>query len=210
LWAAQTTTAAERKQVVRLLLERVEVDVQGQSEQVDVTIHWAGGFISRQVLVRTVQRYQQLADYQRLCARIDELRAAGKSLAEVATILNAEGYHPAKRAERFTGGMVGGLLTRRCQGEGGQRQAVANLLTAQEWLLGDLARYLGMPQATLHRWRKAGWVRGRKLVVAGGQWALWASGAERRRLSRLRRHQQRHPNQDPPAELTTPESPETK
>jgi DNA invertase Pin-like site-specific DNA recombinase len=208
LWQADTTTAADRKRVVRLLVERVEVGVQGQSEQVEVAIHWAGGCVSRHRLVRSVQRYEQLADYQRLCARMDELRAAGKSMAEVAHCLNEEGYHPPRRAERFSGGMVAGFLARRHRAAGEQRtQEVAPILDKEEWLLGDLARHLGMPPATLHRWRKAGWVRARKLAVAGGPWALWASGAERHRLGRLRRHQQGKPNQAPPADLTTPELP---
>jgi hypothetical protein len=62
LWEADTTTAQDRKNVVRLLIDRVEVDVQGQTEQVDVAIHWAGGFVSRHRLTRTVNRYEQLAD----------------------------------------------------------------------------------------------------------------------------------------------------
>ena len=52
-----------------------------------------------------------------------------------------------------------------------------------EWLLAELARYLGMPQTTLHRWRKAGWVRARKLAVPGGLWAVLATGPERMRLT---------------------------
>ena len=77
-----------------------------------------------------------------------------------------------------------------------------------EWLLGELARHLGIPVVTLHRWRKGGWVRARKLEV--GLWAVWASGTERRRLTRLRRFQQTNPNQPIPEELTTPSVPDTK
>ena len=43
LWRAATTTAAERKQIARLLLERVEVTVAGVSENAEVVCHWAGG-----------------------------------------------------------------------------------------------------------------------------------------------------------------------
>jgi DNA invertase Pin-like site-specific DNA recombinase len=204
LWHAESTTAADRQRVVRLLIERVEVQVQGQTEQVEVAIHWAGGGVTRHRLVRPVQRYEQLAEYPRLCARLAELRAEGKSMAEVARRLNEEGFHPPKQVERFTGGMVAGLLAR--QGEGGARRRgeVSALLEKGEWLVGDLARHLGMPPVTLHRWRKAGWVRGRKLPVPGGPWALLASGPERRRLGRLRRFQRENPNQPIPAELTTP------
>jgi DNA invertase Pin-like site-specific DNA recombinase len=204
LWGAETTTAADRQRLVRLLVEKVEVEVQGQSEQVKVAIHWSGGSVSRHDLVRGVQRYEQLADYPRLCARVDELRAAGKSMEEVAGCLNAEGFRPPKRVERFTGGMVSGFLERRC-GKG-----ACGLLRRGEWLLGELARHLGVPAVTLHSWRKRGWVRARKLAVPGGLWAIWATGAERRRLGRLRRYQQVKSNQPIPEELTTPNIPEAK
>jgi DNA invertase Pin-like site-specific DNA recombinase len=210
LWYAESTTAADRQRLVRLLIERIAVDVQGQSEQVKLVITWSGGFVSRHEMVRSVQRYEQLADYPRLCARVEELRAAGKSMDEVAQCLNGEGFHPPKRVERFTGGMVAGFLARKYERAGGQRGlVVARALKKGEWLLGDLARHLGMPAATLHHWRKLGWVGARKLRVAGGLWAIRASGPERRRLARLRRYQQRKPNQAIPADLTTPQAAET-
>jgi DNA invertase Pin-like site-specific DNA recombinase len=209
LWGADSTTAADRKKVVRLLIDRVEVDVQGQSEQVAVAIHWAGGFTSRHRLRRTVNRYEQLADYPRLRARVEELRRQGKSMQEAANSLNAEGFHPPKRAERFTGGMVGGFLARFCQkdtSKGGRR--IRQHLKKGEWLLGELARHLGMPATTLHRWRRAGWLLARKLEVPGGQWAIMASGKEGRRLAQLRHYQAKHPNQPIPANLTTPTTPQ--
>ena len=197
--------------MVRLLVERVVVQVQGQTDQVDVAIHWVGGSQTRHRLVRTVGGYRQLADYPRLCARLAELRAEGQSLEDVARRLNAEGFHPPKRVERFTGGMVWGMLTRQCEGASRSRAAeVAAHLEEGEWLLGELARFLGMPPATLHRWRKAGWVRARKLAVAGGLWAIRATGPERRRLEKLRRFQKAKPNQPIPAKLTTPQRAEKK
>jgi len=187
------------------------VAVQGQSEQVELAIHWAGGFVSQHQLLRGVQRYEQLADYPRLLARIEELRQQGKSLAEVACCLTAEGFHPPKRVKRFTGGMVGGFLARFCQkGSSHWADKARAELEKGEWLLGDLARHLGMPATTLHHWRKVGWVRARKLAVSGGLWAIRASGEERRRLARLRRYQQRKPNQPIPVELTTPQGTERK
>ncbi len=206
LWQAKDTTPADRQRLVRMSIERMRVDVQGDSERVKLAITWSGGFVSEHELVRTVQRYEQLLDYPRLCARLEELRAEGKSMDEAARRLNAEGFHPPKRVERFTGGMVAGFLARKYERAGqGQGGPAAQALKKGEWLLGDLARHLGMPAATLHHWRKLGWVQARKLGVAGGPWAIGASGAERRRLARLRRHQQAKPNQAIPADLTTPQ-----
>jgi hypothetical protein len=205
LWSAASTTPADRQRLVRMLVERVVVTVRGSSEQVEVAITWSGGSVSQHELVRPVQRYEQLADYPRLRARIDQLRGSGQSMAEVAAVLNAEGFRPPKRVARFTGGMVAGFLARQCARGGPDRgERVARALRAGEWLLGDLARHLGIPSATLHHWREAGWVQARKLPVAGGWWAIVATGAERRRLTRLRRHRQTKPNQEIPEDLKTP------
>lgn len=211
LWHADTTTAAERHRLIRFLIEQIEVGVQGESDQVEVAIRWAGGFVSQHPLARAVQRYEQLADYSRLRARIDELRAAGKSMAAVAECLNQEGFRPPKRATRFTSGMVAGFLAK--GGRSGPRPAalsVTGLLHKGEWLLTDLARHLGMPSATLHRWRKVGWVHARKLPVPGGHWALWADASELKRLTRLRRHHRARRDQPIPTELTTPKARKTK
>jgi hypothetical protein len=211
LWHADTTTAAERQRLVRFLIEQIEVGVQGATDRVEVAIRWAGGFVSRHALARAVQRYDQLADYPRLRGRIVELRAAGKSMAAVAECLNQEGFRPPKRATRFTGSMVAGFLAK--GGRSGPRPvalSAGGLLHKGEWLLTDLARHLGMPSATLHRWRKVGWVHARKLPVPGGHWALWADAAELKRLARLRGHHRARRDQPLPAELTTPKARKTK
>ncbi len=205
LWHADTTTAGERQRLVRFLIEQIEVGVQGETDQVEVAIRWAGGFVSHHSLARAVQRYEQLADYRRLRARIAELRAAGKSMTAVAECLNAEGFHPPKRAPRFNKAMVAGFLAK--DGRSGPRPvglSAAGLLQRGEWLLTDLARHLGMPSGTLHRWRKVGWVHARKLPVAGGHWALWADAVELKRLARLRGHHRARRDLPIPAELTTP------
>jgi DNA invertase Pin-like site-specific DNA recombinase len=207
LWSSESTTPVDRQRLVRLLVERIEVAVQGQSEQVKLTITWCGGFISRHTFARSVRSYEQLADYPRLSDRIEALRRQGHSMAEVANDLNAEGFLPPRRVTRFTGGMVAGLLARKYAKAGASHdQRLAQSLRKGEWLLGDLARHLGMPAATLHHWRKAGWLRARKLPGSAGLWAIAASGPERRRLARLRRHQQSKPNQEIPKGLTTPTS----
>jgi hypothetical protein len=187
LWQATGTTAADRQRIVRLLIEEVVVGVRGASERVDVTLRWAGGECSRHELVRPVQRYEQMADYGRLSSRIDELRTEGLTRAEIAVRLNEEGFRPPKRCATFNVGMVTRLLAQ--GGRSGPRPRSLGegaLLQADEWLLSDLARRLGMPQATLHRWIRVGWVEARKLATPGGQWVIWADADERERMTRLR------------------------
>ena len=207
LWQAPATTSADRQRIVRLLVKEVVVTVRGESERVDVTIHWAGGFDSSHELVRPVQRYQQLADYGRLLNRIDELRQGGQTLAAVAAQLNREGFHPPKRSASFTSAILTGLLAKR--GRTGPRpRAVAEpgVLGEHEWLLRDLARKLAMPQATLHRWVRVGWVHARKLPTPGGHWVIWADADELDRMSRLRTCPRGWSDEPVVAQLTKPKA----
>ena len=207
LWQAPGTTAADRQRIVRLLVEEVVVAVQGDSERVDVTIRWAGGCGSRHELVRPVRRYEQLADYGHLLIRIDELRQDGLTLAEVAVRLNAEGFRPPKRSATFNSGIVTRLLAK--GGRSGPRPhalADGQLLSRHEWLLSDLARHLGMPQATLHRWIRVGWVQARKLSTPGGHWAIWADADELDRMTRLRNCPRGWSEESILAELTKPKA----
>jgi DNA invertase Pin-like site-specific DNA recombinase len=187
LWHAATTSWAERQEIARLLLESVAVSVAGQSEQVEVRLNWKGGHVSTHALTRPVDRYANRSDYPQLLARIKELTDGGLSLAAVAERLNGDGYQPPKRTQKFTGAMVGRLLSK--QGRRGPRPqaaTAAGMLREHEWFLSDLARELQMPRDTLHSWRRLGWVGARKLPVPGGPWVLWADAQELMRLRQLR------------------------
>jgi DNA invertase Pin-like site-specific DNA recombinase len=187
LWHAATTTAGERQEIARLLLQSVRVEVQGQSEQVRVRLTWKGGHVSAHAFTRSVDRYAHRSDYAKLLARIEELSDNGLSLAAVAEQLNRDGFRPPKRTPRFTREMVARLRSQQ-EGRGPRPQSVmaAGMLEENEWFLKDLARELEMPSDTLQRWRKVGWVHARKLAVANGAWALWADAEERTRLRQLR------------------------
>jgi hypothetical protein len=187
LWHATTATAADRQRVVRLVVKEAVVTVHRESEWVDVTIQWAGGISSDQESVRPVQRYRQMADFDGLVNRIDELREAGRTLTEVAEQLDREGFHPPKRSATFTSGILAGLLAER--GRTGPRPRVVGepgLLGEHEWLLTALARELAMPPATLPRRVRVGWVHARKLPTPGGQWVIRVDSDEPDRMSRLR------------------------
>jgi hypothetical protein len=205
LWNAEATTAKDRQEIVRLLLDEVTIDIDGSSEQTEVTLHWAGAFTSRHRLVRQVSRYDQLSNYQELLRRIDVLRQAGCSFAKVAEQLNREGFRPPKRTDRFTGNMVGRLLS--SSGLHAPRPRAMNaagLLDEDEYWLTDLARELKIPIATIQKWRIVGWVDSRKVNVAGGRWAIWADDEELTRLRRIRSYRRKWPDPRYPAELITP------
>ncbi len=79
IWDAATTSIQDRQEIIRLLLERVVVNVERDSEQVDVTLHWAGGSTSCHRLIRPVSRYEQLSNYPALRQRIDALHSQGRT-----------------------------------------------------------------------------------------------------------------------------------
>ena len=205
LWHAPTTSPEDRQSVARLLLAEVIVNVEGNTDRMEVELRWAGGFISRHTLLRPVQTYEQLSNFDELVARINALRADGQLLREVASMLNAEGFRPPKRSQKFTAGTLSRFLRERGTRTGPLPRSVTheNHLQANEWWLCDLASHLKMPIATMHRWQRVGWVTSRKVQAAGNRWAIFADAEELDRLTLLRNTPRSWPNPYPP-ELITP------
>jgi DNA invertase Pin-like site-specific DNA recombinase len=181
LWGAPGTTASDRKEVIRLLVERVVVHVKKDSEYVDATIHWRGGFTSRHEVVRPVRVYEQLRDRDRLVSRIAECRRAGRSAPQIAADLNREGFRTPRGRGVYTPELVRRLLTR--FGLTGER-ARAEQLGPNEWWLPDLADELRVSETKLREWVVKGWAQARK-TPGQGQWVIWADVGERRRLAKL-------------------------
>jgi DNA-binding MarR family transcriptional regulator len=159
VWQAETTTDADRKQLLRHLIETVTVTVIGDSEQADVEVTWAGGHRTAGRVTRPVATLAQLSYFPRLRQRATELSAAGHTAAQIAGILNAEGLRPPKRAAAFTQSSVCDLL-----GALGLQQARTPArrpgLGEHEWWLRDLADHLGMAKVTLDAWIRRGWADG--------------------------------------------------
>jgi DNA invertase Pin-like site-specific DNA recombinase len=207
LWRAESSTAADRKVIVRDLIDKVVVAAQGASERIEVKVHWAGGFISHHERDRQVWRYESLTSYDRLIARIVELRDQGQATAAIAQTLEREGFHPVRRGARFTGASVRRLLSR-CGLSRGRRSAspAVELRAEGEWWLSDLARELDIPQPTLRGWVQRGWLHARQLSGVQGRWLVWADQDELNRLQRLRAFSRSRADQPFPEDMTTPKS----
>lgn len=206
LWHASTTTAQDRKAIVRCLIDRVVINVQGDTEFVDVTIHWAGGFISQHQVIRPVAEYGQLRDFDDLAKRIRKLHEAGYTSAKITNQLNQEGFRAPRTRAPYSRVVIRQLMARlglACESPG----TIA--LGPDEWWESDLARKLQMPRTTLHRWVLRGWVRFRRTRVQGFR-ILWADSEELSRLKQLRayaktaKHRRRYPT-----ELTVPKTAKT-
>jgi hypothetical protein len=199
LWHSSATSNADRKRIIRCLLERVTVHEHYHSEYVDVTMRWAVGHESLHQIVRPVATFGQLRDFDELLNRVQELREGGHTAAQIAEQLHADGYSPPRRRGPFTTAVVHQLLKRR--GLLGNEHA-QNLLGQHEWWLTDLARALKMSHLKLRDWANRGWVHSRRTSVQQ-YWILWADKHEVRRLRALLAQSQRGVNAYTSA-LTTP------
>jgi len=186
LWSAASTTNTERKEIIRQVIERVVVEVEGESERVGVCIEWAGGWRTTAVMIRPVSSFEQLSYYPRLCERVRELASQGLDSSLIAQRLDEEGYRSPKLVEGFGYQGVQKLIRRLglSQHEGRQ-QPPQGLLGEHEWWLGELAGWIQMPKQTLYTWVRRGWVRSRRSTGHARRWVVWADEEELERLRRL-------------------------
>lgn len=199
LWQAATTTAADRKAIVRHLVAEVVVNVKKESEYVQVTLHWQGGFRSQHEVTRAVRSYDRQRDYDHLLTRVLTLWQSGWSAPAIARQLNEEGFVPPHRRCPYTGALVRQLLCRR--GYRPDRKAAVPL-ERDEWWLTDLAKELGLPAWKLRQWGGCGWLHYRQTPMRK-LWIIWADAGERKRLRKLKARSQ-HGRNEHPSELTTP------
>ena len=181
LWHAPGTTATDRKQIVRCVVERVIVVADRATEVNDVTIVWHGGVTTRHQVARPVGRYEQLKDFRRLTERIEQLHREGLHLGQIAARLNAEGFVPPRRRGAFTAGTIGSLV--RDLGLVGELFR-DDLVGEDEWWIPDLARRLGVIAQKVHYWVKRGWVHSRR-TPSGKHLIVWADEDEVHRLGQL-------------------------
>ena len=158
------------------------------SERVGVSIHWVGGARTDGEVVRPVGRWEQASYFPQLCQRVRTLAAAGRSPVEIAAQLDAEGFRPPKRRERFGPKGVGQLVRRLGLRAPRAHPPTSAELGQHEWELAALAQRLGMPPVTLYTWIGRGWVRARQLPRPPHRWLVWADEAE---VERLRERRQR-------------------
>jgi DNA invertase Pin-like site-specific DNA recombinase len=112
LWNSSLTTNADRKEIIRLLVERVVVHVRADSERTEVLISWRGGPTTRHDMDRSVSRYESLSGYQQMLARIQSLRQQDQTIAQVASQLNKEGFRTPRSRNGYTSTSVRKLLSR--------------------------------------------------------------------------------------------------
>ncbi len=179
LWAAPTTTDADRKEIIRQVIERVIVDVQGSSERVNVRIEWIGGSHTEGVVIRPVGKLSELSTYPQICHQVQALTQAGWTAIGIAQALSDAGF----RAETIS-------QLQRQLSVSAPRPRVRHHdgLLPDEWWPTELARTLLIPRGSLSHWIRQGLVQARQLDEPLHRWVVWADEAEQ---ERLRQHHQR-------------------
>ena len=186
VWDAPSTTQADRKELLRILIEDITVTVAGDSELVDVTITWAGGHQTSGQAVRPVARLDQLSYFPALLARVTGLAAAGRSNRQIADALNAEGFRPPKRTSRFSDQQVRTLISRRgIRSQAKGRPAALTGLAPGQWSVPGLSAELGMPTASIYNWIYRGWITARH-APGTRNWIITADDEQMRQLRERR------------------------
>jgi hypothetical protein len=187
LWAAPTTTVADRKRLLRAVIESVQVTADGATERVHATVTWAGGHQTDAALIRPVARIDQLSSYPALTERIRALAGEGLGNAAIADRLAIAGFRTPRLHQRFHTGEIQ-QLTRRLglrPGLDHDHRTDQGSLGHNQWWLATLAREVGMPTATLFTWLRRGWITGRQDTQAPYRWIVTADRAEVERLRAL-------------------------
>ena len=182
LWATPTTTAADRKEIIRQVVERVIVDVQGSSERVKVRIEWIGAGSTEGIVIRPVGKLSELSTYPQICQQVQALTEAGWAATAIAQTLNEAGFRPPRSNTGFRAETITQL--QRQLGVRAPRPRVRQHdgLLPDEWWLAELARLLGIPRGSLSHWIRQGLVRARQLNEPLHRWVVWADEAEQERL----------------------------
>ncbi len=162
LWSAKTTRESDRKEILRLVIDRVRVDVVDRSEHVCVAIEWAGGTRTEHEVLRPVARIEYMSYWPQLASRVREMTDKGLKIGEMVDQLEAEGWKTAHQGTRFKVNFISQLLKRLgLRPRHAIRKDRSELHEHEEWL-SDLARKLGINKTVLFKWIYREWIPARR------------------------------------------------
>lgn len=185
LWSSSTTTVEERKEILRLLIERVVVKIEGVTEKVLVEIDWAGGYKTNSNLVRPVAKLEQLSYYDELLELVSNLKNQDMTLQQIADILNQQGWRPAKRLNIFNKNIVSSLLIRSGAIANKQKILPVEINRRQnEFTFRELSQKVNVPGSTLYSLMKKNELQVRKVHDISQRW-IWLITADKQEIKRL-------------------------
>ena len=167
VWTAPTTTDRDRKQLLRTLLDEVNINIQrdrGHGEA-RLLLRWKGGAISE--VTAPLKRQPPAIRTDEATVALVRRLAVHYPDAQIAGILNRQGRRTARELS-FTAGRVQSLRHHwdiPCHQPGDETQEGEPLTVA------DAAAELGLAPSTLHRWLSDGFIAGEQLTP-GAPWRI--------------------------------------
>ena len=174
-------TQIDRKEITRLILERVVVSIHENQQRALITLRWSGGYESCHEITRPVSSYEQLDCYEEMIERALQLTLTGVRFPKVASILNEEGFRTPRNRKPLSGCMVSNILNENTRSK---KQLTAPELGRDQWLTPTLANRLCMREKLLKDWVTRGWAHAIQRPF-GKTWVIWANEAELQRLEAL-------------------------
>jgi excisionase family DNA binding protein len=171
IWNAPTTTTADRKQIIRLVIKDVIVDQHREKGKVWFQVNWQTGAISEHSYIRRVTSYADYADTERLYQRIRELHGEQKMDEEIAETLNAEGFRTPHQ-QSFTSQLLW-ILRKQL----GLPTVIHQGFIPERWEDGSYsvigaAKVLGAFKGTIYTWIYAGRLQAHQ-VGKGTPWKIF-------------------------------------
>jgi DNA invertase Pin-like site-specific DNA recombinase len=179
VWDAPTTTDKDRKQLLRTLLEEVNITARrdGPDPHARLILRWKGGAISE--LTVPLRRPQPKIRTEEDTIALIRRLAVHYPDAVIAGILNRQ-HRTTARGMSFTASRVASLRTHwhiLCHQPGGEPPAEGELLN-----VAQAARQLNIAPSTLLRWLNDGFIAGEQ-VTPGAPWRVRLTGELRGMLT---------------------------
>jgi len=153
LWHAATTTPADRKRIIRLVVRDVILDRTRAPEQVWLQLNWQTGAMTQHWVPRHVTRYGERTNVAQLRERLQALKATGMQDQAIAVRLSTAGFSTGTGGP-FTRGIVWSLRKR--WGIGAVRPARTQGVQRQwpdgSYPLAGVADRIGVHIRTVHTW----------------------------------------------------------
>ena len=176
VWHAPTTTHRDKKELLQLLLEEVNIAVNRENGTAHLTLRWKGGFISKITVDVRQKRIPPIRTEQDTIELVRRL-AAHYPDAVITGILNRQGRRTA-RGDRFTANKVGNLR---------RYWKIPRFKTTEAPCNGELvtikkaADILGVAASTVHRWLADGFIAGEQ-ITPGAPWRIRMTDSLRARF----------------------------
>jgi len=165
IWNADSTTAAERKQILRFIIKEVLVDQKRAPGKVWLKIVWQTGAVSEHWYDRRVRSYDEYALSQRIYQVVHELHDQGKLDDEIAAELTAKGLYGAKGCV-FTNKTIWLLRQKMGLPAGNPNGPLPRQWEDGVYSIQGAAEAVGVYPGTIHKWLKTGRIHGEQVRKA--------------------------------------------